>query len=1073
MARGSFKVGGSVVKVASGPLYIANVPPPFSAADPVISGSTVYAGNVTVTAAATFKGPYTISGQVWQNNGEDTDQTGSTYVKSTADAGDQIRLKTYASGPGGSVFAYSSAITLVGLLSFSSGALPQGQSGSAYSFTVTATGGTAPYTFTISALPAGLSLNASTGLITGTPAETGDTTYLATVTDANGLTATMSGTASITTTPVGAISDLAYAEVTSSSVQLTFSSATNASSYQYRLNAGTWTTLAGDKIITGLSSSTTYTIDVRGINAFGNGTDSNDISVTTSVSSRTPVGLGYTPAYVPSFTLRATRALLLTDLGLTTSDVITASDYANVEAALDAANAAQKPLVVGTDNGAYATTTTRTRVYCDVPVYGYGSSMPRITGATRLSGWFCVKANDIKIYGVDFKDFTQVLMYTPGTMPLARPDATGYNAATSAAIRSPYHTSTDPMVVACLAAVDAGFITQTVGHISVSGSPTITSIKPVRLQQDGGPGGTRIPYNYKPSGQTYMLYDDANPSGDSNWAAVLDTSTPNLLASTLIGATNTSLAAAINANSGTTGYSAQVDPSTQKVAVLSTSYLNRVFDWTVASTGGTVNYDAIGPALNLSYCKFSGCDRVGGGIGDTTAVGRIDFHKNVLRATWGGLAFAVLNWTEFWAANNDYQDCLLSGGTYGTVAGRTAGNAQNRTTNQDGTLVWLGANNECVMRYIKARGGTKFHFDNNLCQDIEGNTNKDTVNSAGIVDVRNVWDTSANRRDNHTFSYNVVTNVRNVLGAIDSNVFYLKGSSFTLEGNLINGFGAKRVSSYRGNISSGSECAGLLFKNNGYDYDSSGTVYMAYNYLTNGPNGLPWIKWDDFGGGLTMNNNRLTGWTSQLDDATLGDATGRADTAWVGNATASGTALTINSTTSGTLAVGMRIVIGSSAQTLKSGSGASWVLVGSMTASGAATADYVNIIDGALIRGYQSTANVKFTSNYFENIADQGRVVALMHSITNLGGTFAGWEASNNVAKNDNSAAYPQHTGQEDWFYLDNTPSGMGAISTLVLGRNKTLNAAGAEVGAISFRYGATYYTNNGNSTLKDYVVVP
>jgi hypothetical protein len=71
--------------------------------------------------------------------------------------------------------------------------LPNGAQGVAYSQTLVATGGKLPYTWSISAgaLPAGLSLSASTGIISGTPTATADNnSFTAMVTDANNSTAT-------------------------------------------------------------------------------------------------------------------------------------------------------------------------------------------------------------------------------------------------------------------------------------------------------------------------------------------------------------------------------------------------------------------------------------------------------------------------------------------------------------------------------------------------------------------------------------------------------------------------------------------------------------------------------------------------------------------------------------------------------------------------------------------------------------------------------------------------------------------------------------------------------------------
>jgi len=62
-------------------------------------------------------------------------------------------------------------------------ALPNGVVGSSYSASAQATGGAAPYTWTASGLPAGLTLDANTGQIGGTPTASGAASVTVTVTD--------------------------------------------------------------------------------------------------------------------------------------------------------------------------------------------------------------------------------------------------------------------------------------------------------------------------------------------------------------------------------------------------------------------------------------------------------------------------------------------------------------------------------------------------------------------------------------------------------------------------------------------------------------------------------------------------------------------------------------------------------------------------------------------------------------------------------------------------------------------------------------------------------------------------
>ncbi|MFZ0321689.1 MAG: Ig domain-containing protein, partial [Candidatus Sulfotelmatobacter sp.] len=86
---------------------------------------------------------------------------------------------------------------------------PQGTVGISYNTVLTVTGGTTPYAFSGSGLPAGLSLNATTGSITGVPSSSGTFPVSVTVTDAGSDKATSnfsiiidkSGTISVSVSP--------------------------------------------------------------------------------------------------------------------------------------------------------------------------------------------------------------------------------------------------------------------------------------------------------------------------------------------------------------------------------------------------------------------------------------------------------------------------------------------------------------------------------------------------------------------------------------------------------------------------------------------------------------------------------------------------------------------------------------------------------------------------------------------------------------------------------------------------------------------------------------------------------
>ncbi len=77
------------------------------------------------------------------------------------------------------------SVTVVSALTIATTTLPDGVQGTPYSQTISAAGGTPPYAFSISggALPLGLTLNPSTGVLSGTPSQAGIGRFTVRVTD--------------------------------------------------------------------------------------------------------------------------------------------------------------------------------------------------------------------------------------------------------------------------------------------------------------------------------------------------------------------------------------------------------------------------------------------------------------------------------------------------------------------------------------------------------------------------------------------------------------------------------------------------------------------------------------------------------------------------------------------------------------------------------------------------------------------------------------------------------------------------------------------------------------------------
>ncbi|MGO9306032.1 MAG: putative Ig domain-containing protein, partial [Candidatus Korobacteraceae bacterium] len=107
----------------------------------------------------------------------------------------------------------SFAITIAAALQVTTTSLPNGSTGVVYDQTLTATGGFTPYSWSITqgALPGGLTLNATSGLISGTPTGTGTSSFTVQVMDNGTPAASATAKLSITINPAPPRSAALYA----------------------------------------------------------------------------------------------------------------------------------------------------------------------------------------------------------------------------------------------------------------------------------------------------------------------------------------------------------------------------------------------------------------------------------------------------------------------------------------------------------------------------------------------------------------------------------------------------------------------------------------------------------------------------------------------------------------------------------------------------------------------------------------------------------------------------------------------------------------------------------------------
>ena len=180
---------------------------------------------------------------------------------------------------------------------------PDAVVGTAYSVPLVATGGTSPFVWSVSSgtLPAGLTLNASSGLLSGTPTAAGSFTFTVKVVDASNQSATRAVTLVVTGTPGAPAQPTAKPGVEQATLTWVAPSSNGAAITGYVITpylggVAQPTVAVGpdatSRVLTGLTAGGSYTFTVAAVNARG----------TSAPSAASAAVVPYAPLGAPTIT---------------------------------------------------------------------------------------------------------------------------------------------------------------------------------------------------------------------------------------------------------------------------------------------------------------------------------------------------------------------------------------------------------------------------------------------------------------------------------------------------------------------------------------------------------------------------------------------------------------------------------------------------------------------------------------------------------------------------------------------------------------------------------------------------
>lgn len=206
----------------------------------------------------------------------------------------------------------------------------------------------------------------------------------------------------------------------------------------------------------------------------------------------------------------------------------------------------------------------------------------------------------------------------------------------------------------------------------------------------------------------------------------------------------------------------------------------------------------IGPDIWISDCKFTDCENAYLAWADMIGVGRIDFHRNILVGTWGGVSGEGSWYTQCHAVNNDWSGCDKSNHAFMdpptnsipdplyVPGGRMVPSAAK--SNRFSTLINMGTNTGVDVDNFTDH---VIQIFNNDARDIIAECISDGTNAGVLADIRAATPAVITGTSGFDYacsveiSFNKVVGVLGRYGQEDSNAFYTKARGVLIEGNHV------------------------------------------------------------------------------------------------------------------------------------------------------------------------------------------------------------------------------------------------------------------------------------------------